>query len=270
MNNIVIIPVYKSTLNTFEEIAFEQCVKILKEHQICIVSYKKCECHTYLNIAQKYSVDLMFEYFPEAYFQSIYAYNKLMLSCGFYRRFSKYEYMLIYQLDAYVFKDDLEYWCNKNYDYIGAPWFTNHLSVEEGGDLWETGNGGFSLRKISTMIRIFNKYPLLSFRQIMKYKQVLSKHKLHNLVAALFRCMGYKNNINYHKKNFQENEDIFICQYLRSIGYPINIPTPQEAMFFSFEKSPSYLFQLTNKNLPFGCHAWEKNEYDTFWKNYIK
>ena len=30
--------------------------------------------------------------------------------------------MLIYQLDAFVFQDDLAYWCQQNYDYIGAPW----------------------------------------------------------------------------------------------------------------------------------------------------
>ena len=30
--------------------------------------------------------------------------------------------MLIYQLDAYVFKDELLNWANKGYDYIGAPW----------------------------------------------------------------------------------------------------------------------------------------------------
>ncbi len=30
--------------------------------------------------------------------------------------------MLIYQLDAYVFKGEWLFWANQEYDYIGAPW----------------------------------------------------------------------------------------------------------------------------------------------------
>ncbi|MFR6542216.1 MAG: DUF5672 family protein [Butyricimonas virosa] len=25
-------------------------------------------------------------------------------------------------IDAFVFRDELTYWCTLNYDYIGAPW----------------------------------------------------------------------------------------------------------------------------------------------------
>ena len=36
-----------------------------------------------------------------------------------------------------------------------------------------------------------------------------------------------------------------------------------------FELEPRYLYNLNQKKLPFGCHAWEKHEPD-FWKNHIK
>lgn len=30
---------------------------------------------------------------------------------------------MIYQLDAWVFNDELSSWCSLGYDYIGAPFF---------------------------------------------------------------------------------------------------------------------------------------------------
>ena len=38
-----------------------------------------------------------------------------------------------------------------------------------------------------------------------------------------------------------------------------------QAIKFSFEVMPSYLYKLNNNVLPFGCHAFEKYESD-FWK----
>ena len=35
--------------------------------------------------------------------------------------FLEYQYMLIYQLDAFVFEDKLDYFCELGYDYIGIP-----------------------------------------------------------------------------------------------------------------------------------------------------
>jgi hypothetical protein len=48
-----------------------------------------------------------------------------MLSIDFYKRFRDYKFILIYQLDAYVFRDELEYWCEQDYDFIGAPLIEN-------------------------------------------------------------------------------------------------------------------------------------------------
>lgn len=44
---------------------------------------------------------------------------------------------------------------------------------------------------------------------------------------------------------------------------------PKEALEFAFERFPSEMYKITGK-LPFGCHAWEKYEYESFWKKFIK
>jgi hypothetical protein len=60
----------------------------------------------------------------------------------------------MYHLDSLVFNSNLHYWCNLNYDFIGAPWI-------KGPDLpWlreeGVGNGGFSLRKVKSFLNLLN------------------------------------------------------------------------------------------------------------------
>lgn len=50
----------------------------------------------------------------------------------------------------------------------------------------------------------------------------------------------------------------------------MKIPNCEEAINFSFECSPKYLYELTGDRLPFGCHAWQKHDYDVFWKNFMQ
>jgi hypothetical protein len=72
---------------------------------------------------KKYS-NISVESFPKRYFENIEGYNELLLSASFYERFLDTKYILIYQLDAFFFKDELQEWCDRGYDYIGAPWIT--------------------------------------------------------------------------------------------------------------------------------------------------
>ena len=51
--------------------------------------------------------------FDDGYFGSAIANGKLMLSPAFYESFRKYRYILIYQLDALVFSDQLLEWCRQ-------------------------------------------------------------------------------------------------------------------------------------------------------------
>jgi len=63
--------------------------------------------------------------------------------------FGKYDYILIYQTDCWVFEDNLDYFVELEYDWYGAPWYQPHIGLTN-----VVGNGGFSLRKISKMIEI--------------------------------------------------------------------------------------------------------------------
>lgn len=270
MNKIIVIPVYKQEPTADEQLSLRQCLKILSAHPICLVCPKSLNIQAYCEAAQR---DIPCERFDDSFFKGIEGYNRLMQSRDFYKRFAAFEYMLIYQLDAWVFRDELEAWCQKGYDYIGAPWFEKHFSHEEGYKLWCAGNGGFSLRRIPTFIRV------LKPRQRMKTIHEIFRndyHSISDLGHCLMLCMGPlfgSNSMHHYMKSGdmqQMWEDEFFCIGLSSTHYRLRIPSPEEAAHFSFEISPQYLFdEITQGKLPFGCHAWRKYQYEDFWKHYI-
>ena len=260
----IVVPIYK-TLPTHIEIAsFRQLLKVLSKYDIIIYTYQGLDLSVYLNEASFANKSLQIEYFEKYYFSSIKGYNRLCLTVDFYRRVSSYKYMLIYQLDAWVFRDDLEYWCNLGYDYVGAPWFTNWGTYEDGETLWAVGNGGLSLRNNSFYIRFLNyKWPILhrvdfdkGFIQIIKSINMSCR-----TVKWWIRTVSDYTNEDYLLTNF--------FNFSNTKELMPNLPTTHIAAKFSFEKSPAYLYELCENQLPFGCHAFEKYEYEKFWKKYI-
>ena len=83
--------------------------------------------------------------------------TRLCMSNCFYEAFKQYDYMLIAQTDTWIFRDELQYWCDKGYDYIGAPLchycknVDNCNYIEDPVDVI-IGNGGLSLRRIEKFI----------------------------------------------------------------------------------------------------------------------
>ena len=244
-------------MSLHEKASFMQCLKVLYRHEIALVTFEGLDCREYYSIADSLNVKVKKCLFDESFFCSINGYNKLCKSLAFYKKFSKYDYMLIYQLDSWVFNDDLIYWCNKKYDYVGAPWFKNYGSHENGDKLWNVGNGGFSLRKISWFIKVLSwKGPIM--------RRIILKH--FSILDILFFFVWHNTWRTYSLSG--RNEDQFFSLDMRNSWIPPTIPKCEEAALFSFEKSPHYLFKITGQ-LPFGCHAYLKYDYDGFWSQYI-
>ncbi|HLP04517.1 MAG TPA: DUF5672 family protein [Paludibacter sp.] len=273
LKTVVVIPIYKNVPDNIEYISFSRCLDVFRDNDIVIACPDKLELERYSKIAGDKKIELKIERFEPGFFSSIESYNRLMMDLDFYDRFKLWDYMLIYQLDAYVFEDMLEYWCSKGYDYIGAPWFDDYKSKELGSGLWAVGNGGFSLRKVQSFVDILKlKKPIKGYKQLREdYKRVQSGFikKIISPFIILFRLSGYKNTIEYWKTQCGANEDFFWTMYLDKLGIGLKRPTPEEAVDFAFEQSPSFLYEINGSRLPFGCHAWQKYEYEVFWKKYI-
>ena len=200
---------------------------------------------------------LQVEAFPDDYFDGIAAYNRLMLSPLFYERFLQFEYILVYQLDAYVFRDDLERWCSAGHDYLGAPWiprgrfyktvryaFNSLIGINKRIPWrmirYRVGNGGFSLRAVR------------AFHDIARKEQTL--------VQTYTRPTS-------GSREFLP-EDLFWAIEPQRKGYSFAVPGYKEALLFSFDKYPAQCWKIT-RTLPFGCHAWNRKKHFRFWKKYI-
>lgn len=275
---VVVIPVYKTHPIPSEIASFKQCLTVLADYEIVLVTYENLDLSIYFKISQELGKKYRVEYFNRDYFVSLNSYNKLCLSTAFYDRFQNYVYMLIYQLDAWVFSDQLQYWCNKGYDYIGAPLFYENKKTVFVG----VGNGGFSLRRIlyckdlllkNRNIPYIKPYFLWKWIYDSKINFLKKKYGLFSLLVVFTKVLlgsfGFRNTLNYFIENSGLNED-FILSVWASQAWNVkgNFPPCKEASFFSFEVNPSYLYKKNGK-LPFGCHAFEKWEYDRFWSKHI-
>ena len=150
----VVIPVYQANLTEAEQMSLRQCMHVLGNYPVIIVKPAALD----LSAFQRQYPSLRFQSFDNSFFTNVDAYNRLMVSVDFYKTFTAYEYILIYQLDAFVFRDELKEWCAKGYDYIGAPSLHqpefDAISAESAQDFANALstrrvvlNGGLSLRK---------------------------------------------------------------------------------------------------------------------------
>lgn len=252
----VVIPIYNCNLKDYELKSFEQCLTVLRDYPITIIKPKSLDVTSLLLDAEP--IDVIS--FPDSCFENVLAYNELMLSDYFYKEFLDCEFMLIHQLDAYVFKDELEYWCNKKYDYIGAPWleseskniiiygfklffrlFHSKIKKERRKIFFKVGNGGFSLRKTKKHFEITTNYKI--------YIKTLLKENRGQLDAI---------------------EDVFWSLKAKELDSEFNTPKYREALKFAFDRKPSFAFKLNNYKLPFGCHGFNKPKVANFWKPIIK
>ncbi len=278
---VIVIPIYKEYdhLTSDEKISLLQCFKILSKYHICIVHPLSLKIDAYKkNLCIDLGYKLLNKPFDNKYFSNISGYNDFMLSVNFYITFQEYKYILIYQLDCWIFRDELAHWCSLNYDYIGAPIFKNFGTFEEGNKLDVVGNGGLSLRKVDKFIEVLSwKKNIKGFKYYLKkFKQ---SHKTIDLLRLVVGSLGYHNTVKYLLKFYKQNlvnEDIFFSyNFQTGSNIYLKVPTISLAIDFAFDRSPQYLYQLNQNKLPFGCHGWSRNdnvyliEDNQFWKQFI-
>ncbi|MBN3039529.1 MAG: hypothetical protein JW867_00200 [Candidatus Omnitrophica bacterium] len=214
----------------------------------------------------------MVKTFPERYFRSRRANGRLLLKNEFYSAFSSYQYVLNHELDSIVFSDKLRYWVEKGYDYIGAPWLGDVIDHQAGynfpyGGVDAVGNGGFSLRKISTFMKVIET----------------ARQPIPKITGEFVRALICPRQKRYHPdffKNLQVtwsrtashrtlmNEDNYWGFEAKKIFPDFNLPSLEEALKFSFEGDPHRCFERNNHELPFGSHAWHVCNAD-FWQPYL-
>ncbi|MGE3949413.1 MAG: DUF5672 family protein [Blastocatellales bacterium] len=226
-------------MNQRESVSYAQCLSVLARHNILLLAPKDMDLSKY----QEEDNEVGSVRVPGEWLASHAAYDRMMLDPMFYEIFRDYKYILIYQLDAFVFSDELNKWCETDIDYVGAPWVDRP-------DISRIASDCTRIR------RIFNG----------KFK------RFSNLVGngglSLRKVKTFYNNLNWFRskaKTWPYYEDTFFSFFLTSYNPFFRIPDFNTALNFAFETNPSKCFELNQKRLPFGCHGWDKYEPE-FWK----
>lgn len=149
----IVVPIHTMQMDTYQYASIVQTAKKLHNFDMYIA---------YPNGLDVSSLEkLTFKRMPfdQKWFASYGAYNRLCMSKCFYAAFTQYDYMLIAQTDTWIFKDELQHWCNCGYDYIGAPLChycknIHHCNYVEDPIDVIVGNGGLSLRRIKKFIDV--------------------------------------------------------------------------------------------------------------------
>jgi hypothetical protein len=102
-----------------------------------------------------------------------------------------------------------------------------------------------------------------------EYKNNILK-RLGLLPLFLLKVFGFRNTITQFRKTGCEEDMIFSVWAKNAWGQTCRVPDEKMAARFSLEVNPEYLYNKVGKQLPFGCHAFEKWEYESFWKKHIK
>lgn len=266
----ITIPVYSTKINQFEKLSILQCIEVFKDIPIILVAPKSLNTSLFENIITDHL--LRINRFPNKYFQSLQTYNRLLTSLQFFEALSDFDFFLMYQTDAYVFRNELQYWCDKEYDYIGAPIYEFDGTIHPPEENYlGVGNGGFSLHKISSAIKV-----LKTFRKVYPFKDLWQWYSKYNWKGRTFYLpyfiriiLGLGGN-SHHLLNYSRiNEDLFWGKYIPQAFPEFKVAPFEEAYKFSMEYNCDKLLKLNKGKLPFGTHQWFKGKFFEFWKPYI-
>jgi hypothetical protein len=251
MKPAVIIPIYKDELTDLERLSLSRCVSILGQYPIVFFGPRSLSPTTALRIAPKATK----RDFDDAYFSSVECYSKLLLSPPFYRAFSDFDYILVHQLDAFVFHDALAYWCSRSYDYLGAP-FRN-----EADSAWlGVGNGGFSLRNVRSSLGVLTSITKEDPNAYWHMERLVTASRA-KLALKSYRKwgkqLGFREDVRQFLARFTAEgrpEDLFWSLHAARFHPSFRVAPVDVALDFAIEGGLLEVQTRYASRPPFGCH----------------
>ena len=214
---IIVIPTHKKKFNDLEKISLSRLREVLSNFPITFLVPESMP-EDFGKDYPEFSIKRV----SDNCFGTVFKYDKMCLSPDFYEWFPEYEYMLIYQTDAFVFEDRLLEFCDMDYDYMGASWeCPPPYWVHERYYKSRVGNGGFSLRRIQKCLEMTKKYV--------------------HIIREWFNP-----------------EDVFFAYCADYLDPAFRVAPREIAWKFSMETFPQYIYRCNGNQLSFGCHGWHK------------
>lgn len=255
---VVVVPVYSESLTSDESFAFSRNVRILSSFDFIVVSPAGLRLPDEVEQACE-----QVTYFHPSYFRSASSYSRLLLNPDFYQRFQDYRFLLICQLDCVILENQLAYWCDAGYDYIGAPWFPG-FDEPISKEIIGVGNGGLSLRRIDKALAVlksrslFWKAPAYSGLPVAAGLEYIALLRVLKSISRFLPHLPYVKLFRNWLNTRNANEDLFWSFFAQFFVEAYALPPYNEALRFAFEVQPSACYELNGHTMPFGLHAWAR------------
>lgn len=221
---VTVVPVYKVIPSKVEALSLLQ-LRELNVKNVTLMCPEGLNIDAYLDLWPELKV----VYFSKEHFISVQSYNDFLLKPSFYETFaSEYRWMLIYQLDAFIFSNQIERFCELGYDYYGAPW-----------------QYGFPQYWF-----LFNRWPIkVNFKRFYVGNGGLSLRNLNKTIDLLKRKQGHITQTFYM-------EDVFFA-YWGTMDESFHAAPSEVAALFSVETYPDHWLKIT-KTFPMGTHNFHR------------
>jgi len=161
----VLIPILNADLTIHEEKVLRHSLEALSRYPIILFTYEGADLSAFESAHNRVEVLT----FKSKYFESRQTLSNLFLMEDFYTRFTWSDFILIHELNSWIVKDEIYYWCKQGYDYLHANpikksdsknsiindfsriWGLNEIEKQEMGKSFE--NDGLKLCNVQRMIK---------------------------------------------------------------------------------------------------------------------
>jgi hypothetical protein len=255
VNPTVLVPVHKVVPSDLEVISLRQCGRCFARRPLVLLAPAGLDLSAYEALLPGARV-LRVE---AKWMSSVRAYNRLMISPIIYRSLARYTHLLVHEPDALVLRDELDFWCREEYDYIGAPWFVGYENAEPNAPFFGVGNFGFSLHRPTMMLTILRgKQRWYAGDELWRDLFRALRSREANRLIRLLRGTGRAGTLGGASAIYEYNCDIFWGQLVPRLVKDFRIAPPEVALKFSWDTFPSRCYKMCNGALPFGLHAWAR------------
>ena len=253
---VVVVPIYEN-LSEEDERSLDFLRHNIKKHDKVIL------CPIHFDLSKIKTTGFKVKRLSPGRFKTKRTGLALLMSKRFYSYFKEYDYMLYHKLGCIVFgnDEDLEKWADKEYSYLGAPWFhknkENRKSIAGG-----IGIGSLSLRHIPSFLKLFTKQSISLIPKNRQSKQFFLEWRYWNRLKRfgawihMQQIVKPRNAAHHLIRRFDKEEDLFWAFFAVQIDSGFKIGSFDDGYKFAIEHSPYRIYPDT---IPFGIteHAWK-------------
>jgi hypothetical protein len=155
---VVVVIVHRPDPSPGEQASLLQLMAVLGHRPILLLHPRGLDLRAYRRLAPA----LRCRAVAPRHLASYQAFARFKHSLGLYWSLRRYRFILFYELDAWIFRDDLDTWMASGYDNIGAPWFAGWYP-QPGEPLRLQGDptpSGLATQRRSHLVALAPQWPL--------------------------------------------------------------------------------------------------------------